>query len=123
MLSILNSLAEYFNTINDMINKPKTNMKPEKKEIPTKRPLYVIFNGKRPGIYATFEEQVTLRMDNEGELMWRKYYNIDEALTQARIRCGINYYIEPDAKEYMLRHKIGQYMNMSKNTEYPEHNN
>jgi hypothetical protein len=44
-----------------------------------------------------------------------KYINIDEALTQARIRCGMNYYIEPTAKEYMQRHKIGQNINMPGN--------
>lgn len=93
MLSILNSLAEYFNTINEM-SKPSKNT-----ELPKKRPLYVIFDGKRPGIYITFEELVTLKLENHGELLWKKYANIDEALTQARIRCGMNYYIEPAAKE------------------------
>jgi hypothetical protein len=44
MLSILNSLAEYFNTINEMSKTSKNT------ELPQKRPSYVIFNGKRPGI-------------------------------------------------------------------------
>jgi hypothetical protein len=79
-----------------------------------KRPLYVIFNGKKPGIYISFEELVTLKTENR-ELLWKKYVNIDEALTQARIRCGMNYYIEPAAREYMQKYKIGENINLPGN--------
>ncbi|KAJ1255944.1 hypothetical protein BS78_K131600 [Paspalum vaginatum] len=50
MLSILNSLAEYFHIMNSKI--PST----EDLEYIEKRPLYVIFKGKMPRIYISFEE-------------------------------------------------------------------
>ena len=45
MLSILNSLAEYFNKINTML--PVS----EEFEVPEQRPIYVLYEGKNPGIY------------------------------------------------------------------------
>ena len=48
MLSILNSLAEYFNTMNGKIHIL------EEDNLPEHRPLYLIFNGKQPGIYASY---------------------------------------------------------------------
>ena len=52
MLAILNSLAEYFHMINGKIQpkEPSGNMK--------KKPIYVIYRGKTPGIYISFEEVI-----------------------------------------------------------------
>ena len=44
-LSILNSLAEYFNELNKNVPKPA------KVEIPKGETLYLIFDGNKPGIY------------------------------------------------------------------------
>ena len=43
--------------------------------------------------------------------MWKKYEDIDKILTQARKRCGMNYYIGPAAKEYIQKHKKSQFRN------------
>ena len=50
MLSILNSLAEYFNQMNR--NLPK----PERIEIPKGETLYILFDGNKLGIYLTWED-------------------------------------------------------------------
>ena len=96
-LSILNSLAEYFNDMNTMMPIQ------ENIEAPEQRPLYVIFEGKNPGIYVTYEKLVAQKVEARytGGISFKKYINIDEALAQARRILGINYYIEPEAKEYM----------------------
>jgi len=52
-----------------------------------------------------------LKGTNQGELMWKKYEDIDKILTQARKRCGMNYYIGPAAKEYIQNHKKSQFRN------------
>ncbi|KAJ1255942.1 hypothetical protein BS78_K131400 [Paspalum vaginatum] len=59
MLSILNSLAEYFYMMNSKI--PST----EDIEYIEKRPLYVIFEGKMPGIYISFEKVVAQKRDGK----------------------------------------------------------
>jgi hypothetical protein len=43
-----------------------------------------------------------------GGVSWKKYLKIDEALERARKVLGINYYVEPLAKEYIQKHKIAQ---------------
>ncbi|KAJ1255943.1 hypothetical protein BS78_K131500 [Paspalum vaginatum] len=67
MLSILNSLAEYFHIMNSNI--PST----EDLESIEKRPLYVIFEGKMPGIYISFEEVVAQKRDGklDGGISWK----------------------------------------------------
>ena len=101
MLAILNSLAEYFHMINGKIQ-PK-----ESPEYIEKRPLYVIYRGKTPGIYVSFEALVAqqIERENDGGVSWKKYLDIDEALSYARSMLGINYFIEPAAKEYIQKYK------------------
>ena len=101
ILSILNSLAEYFNMMNVIM--PGS----EVCETPEQRPLYVLFDGKAPGIYITFEKIIAEKVEARlsGGISWKKYISIDEALSQARKILGVNYYIEPEAKEYIQKHK------------------
>jgi len=102
MLSILNSLAEYFHMINELL--PTADV-PEKVE---QENLYLIFNGKKPGLYTSFEQLAIQKMDAEmkgGSLTWKKFTNIDEALSKTRMALGVNYYIEPAAKEYIQNFK------------------
>jgi len=40
-----------------------------------------------------------------GSLTWKKFTNIDEALSKTRMALGVNYYIEPAAKEYIQNFK------------------
>nr|TKW38992.1 hypothetical protein SEVIR_1G150200v2 [Setaria viridis] len=91
MLAILNSLAEYFHTINGLI---------QPKEIPEnmeKRAIYAIYKGK---VIAQKIEK-----DKDGGILWRKYTNIDQALSYARNIFGVNYFLEPAAKEYIQKYK------------------
>ena len=102
MLSILNSLAEYFHMINELL--PTADV-PEKVE---QENLYLIFNGKKPGLYTSFEQLAMQKLDAEmkgGSLTWKKFTNIDEALSKTRMALGVNYYIEPAAKEYIQNFK------------------
>ena len=102
MLSILNSLAEYFHMINELL--PTADV-PEKVE---QENLYLIFNGKKPGLYTSFEQLAMQKLDAEmkgGSLTWKKFTNIDEALSKTRMALGVNYYIEPTAKEYIQNFK------------------
>lgn len=103
-LSILNSLAEYFNMINGKIPSP------ENIEIPEVKPLYILYDGKTPGIYTTFEKIIEEKTAAKytGGVTWKKYTNIEEALSLARKILGINYHIEPEAKEYIQKHKMAQ---------------
>ena len=104
MLPILNSLAEYFNMINGMM--PSS----ENIEVPEQRTIYILCDGKVPGIYITFEKILVEKVEAKytGGVSWKKYTNIDEALNHARNILGINYYIEPAAKEYIQKHKMAQ---------------
>nr|AAP53052.1 retrotransposon protein, putative, Ty3-gypsy subclass [Oryza sativa Japonica Group] len=71
------------------------------------KPIYVVFDGKLPGVYISFEEIVAQKIDAKllGGISWKKYKDIDEALSQARKIVGINYYLEPAAKEYIQKCK------------------
>ena len=105
MLSILNSLAEYFHLINSML--PISNAT----ESVQQRPIYVEFEGPKPGIYVTFEEIISQKMEAKVEgvgMSWKKYTEIDEALNKARAMFGVNYYIEPIAKEYIRKFKMAK---------------
>ena len=98
MLSILNSLSEYFNAMNK--NLPKS----AKIEVQETKSLYVLFDGNRPGIYITFEELIVEKLaarKKNGDITFKKYLDISEALKFAREIIGENYYIEPKAKEYI----------------------
>jgi hypothetical protein len=101
--SVLNSLAEYFNEINKIL--PKST----EIEVRPVKPIYVLFDGKKPGIYVTFDEilieKVKAKQMKE-DITWRKYLDINEALTRARSAIGENYYIEPAAKEYIESNTI-----------------
>jgi hypothetical protein len=102
MLSILNSLAEYFNMMN---KKGSISSNIDIQEI---KPLYVLFDGINPGIYMTFEEIIKEKMvarKKKEDLTWKKYIDFNEALKQARSIIGENYYIEPEAKEYIQKSK------------------
>jgi len=59
MLVILNSLAEYFHMINEKIQPKDPSINIEKK------PIYVIYRGKTPGIYVTFEEVIAQQIERE----------------------------------------------------------
>ena len=67
MLSILNSLSEYFHAMN------KTLPKSANIEVQEAKSLYVLFDGNRPGIYVNFEEiiveKLAAKKKNEG-LNW-----------------------------------------------------
>ncbi|WVZ53402.1 hypothetical protein U9M48_004348 [Paspalum notatum var. saurae] len=102
MLSILNSLVEYFHTINSKM--PPT----EEHEYIERRSLYVIFEGKMPGLYISFEEEVVAQNKDgklDGGISWKKYGDIDEAMNQARKILGTNYYMEPAAKKYIQKYR------------------
>ena len=101
MLAILNSLAEYFHMINGKIQPKDLSSNIEKK------PIYVIYRGKTPGIYVTFEEVIAQQIEREkdGGISWKKYLDIDQALSYARNILGINYFLEPAAKEYIQKYR------------------
>jgi len=101
MLAILNSLAEYFHMINGKIQPKDLSSNIEKK------PIYVIYRGKTPGIYVTFEEVIAQQIEREkdGRISWKKYLDIDQALSYARNILGINYFLEPAAKEYIQKYR------------------
>nr|TKW38640.1 hypothetical protein SEVIR_1G128800v2 [Setaria viridis] len=101
MLAILNSLAEYFHTINGLIQ-PKES--PENIE---KKAIYVIYKGKILGIYVSFEQVIAQKIekDKHGGILWKKYTDIHQALTYARNTLGVNYFLEPAAKEYIQKYK------------------
>ena len=114
-LAILNSLSEYFHMINGMM--PSSDC-PEKVQL---RPLYVIFNGKRPGIYTSYEQIVILKNEMErkkGSPSFAKYMDIDEALAKARMAIRPNYYIEPSAREYIQSYRLIQ--NNNKTSKEPK---
>ena len=70
MLAILNSLAKYFHMINGKIQpkKPSGNI-----EI---KPIYIIYRGKIPGIYVTFESIIAQQVEreNDGGVSWKKIF-------------------------------------------------
>ena len=97
MLAILNNLAEYFHMINGKIQPKEPSGNIEKK------PIYVIYRGKTPEIYISFEEVIAQQIEKEkdGGVSWKKYLDIDQALSYARTILGVNYYLEPAAKDYI----------------------
>ena len=101
MLAILNSLTEYFHMINGKIQpkEPSSNME--------KKAIYVIYREKTPGIYISFEEVIAQQIEKEkdGGVSWKKYLDIDQALSYARTILGVNYYLEPAAKDYIQKYK------------------
>ena len=38
-------------------------------------------------------------------MSWKKYLDIDQALSYARTNLGVNYYLEPAAKDYIQKYK------------------
>lgn len=109
-LAILNSLSEYFHLINGMLPSSES---PKKIQV---RPLYILFNGKRPGIYTSYEQIVILKNEMErkkGTPSFAKYMDVDEALAKARMTIGPNYYIEPSAREYIQNYRLVQNNNKS----------
>lgn len=101
MLSILNSLAEYFNMLNKgkMVNKGQTSA--EKMEYPEHKTLYVLFEGNKPGIYISYEEIAIEKQiaKNKGDsINWKSYANVDEALEIAKTVRGPKNHIQPSAK-------------------------
>lgn len=109
MLAILNSLAEYFHMINGKIQSKELFVNIEKK------PLYVIYRGRMPGVYITYESVITQQIEREkdGGISWKRYVDIDQALLYARNILGINYFIEPAAKEYIQKYKKANEMKMN----------
>lgn len=67
MLSILNSLAEYFHMSNKAISIS------ENPEIMELKPLYVVFEGKIPDIFISFEEIMAQMIDSRlaGGISWK----------------------------------------------------
>jgi hypothetical protein len=65
-----------------------------------KKPIYVIYRAKTPGIYVTFESIIAQQVEreNDGGVSWKKYSDIDQALSYARSILGVNYFIKPAAK-------------------------
>jgi hypothetical protein len=61
MLAILNSLAEYFHMINEKIQPKEPSENIEKKQI------YVIYRGKTPKIYVTFESIIAQQVEREND--------------------------------------------------------
>jgi hypothetical protein len=72
--------------------------------------IYVIFEDSKPGVYISSEEIIEQKVGAKytGGISWKKYINIDEALTQARRILGVNYYIEPAAKEYIQKFRMSK---------------
>jgi hypothetical protein len=99
MLSILNSLAEYFHMMNEALPKYDGHDSIEQKFI------YVIFEDSKPGVYISFKEIIGQKVGTKyiGGISWKKYINIDEALAHARRILGVNYYMEHAAKEYIQK--------------------
>jgi hypothetical protein len=104
MLSILNSLAEYFHMMNEELPKYVDQDSIEQK------PIYVIFEGNKTGVFISFEEVISQKVEAKyiGGISWKKYLNIDEALAQARKILGVNYFMEPAAKEYIQKFKMAK---------------
>ena len=72
-----------------------------------KKAIYDIYRGKTPGIYISFEEVIAQQIEKEkdGGVSWKKYLDIDQALSYARSILGVNYFIEPAAKDYIQKYK------------------
>ena len=91
MLSILNSVAEYFNMLNigKMMNKGQTSA--ENMEYPEHKTLYLLFKGKKPGIYISYEEisiENWIAKKYGDNISWKGYAYVDEALKNAKAVIG-----------------------------------
>jgi hypothetical protein len=104
MLSILNSLAEYFHMTNEALTKYDDRDSIEQK------PIYVIFEGSKLGVYISFEEIIGHKVGSKYTrgISWKKYINIDETLAQTRRILRVNYYMEPTAKEYIQKFRMSK---------------
>jgi hypothetical protein len=100
ILSILNSLTEYFHIMNEALPKYDGHDSIEQK------PIHIIFEGSKPGVYISFEEIIEQKVGTKYTrgISWKKYINIDEALAQARRILRVNYYMDPAAKEYIQKY-------------------
>jgi hypothetical protein len=98
MLSILNRLAEYFHMTNEALP-----MNDDEHDLVEQNLIYIIFEGNKTGVYISYEEVIEQKIGAKytGGTSWKKYLNIDETLAQARRILGVNYYMEPAAKEYI----------------------
>jgi DNA modification methylase len=72
--------------------------------------IYVIFEDSKPGVYISSEEIIEQKVGAKytGDISWKKYINIDEALTQARRILEVNYYMKPSAKEYIQKFQMSK---------------
>jgi hypothetical protein len=61
MLAILNSLAKYFHMINGKLQPKELSGNMDKK------PIYVIYREKTPGIYITFESVIAQQVEREND--------------------------------------------------------
>ena len=66
--------------------------------------LYI--GGKTPGIYISFEEVIAQQIEKEknGGVSWKKYLDVDQTLSYARSILGVNYFLEPAAKDYIQKY-------------------
>ena len=46
-----------------------------------------------------------IEREKDGGISWKKYLDIDQALSYARNILGINYFLEPAAKEYIQKYR------------------
>jgi len=72
-----------------------------------KKPIYVIYRGKIPEIYISFEEVIAQQIEKEKDrgVSWKKYLDIDQTLSYPRIILGVNYFLEPAAKDYIQKYR------------------
>ena len=100
MLAILNSLAKYFHMINEKIQpkEPSSNIE--------KKPIYVIYREKTPGIYIRFKEVIAQHIEKEKDrrVSQKKNLDVDQALSYARSIMGVNYFLEPATKDYIQKY-------------------
>ena len=63
--------------------------------------------GTAPGIYISFEEVIAQQIEKEkdGGVSWKKYLDIDQALSYARSILGVNYFLELAAKNYIQKYR------------------
>jgi hypothetical protein len=106
MLSNLNRFVEYFNMLNKgkVMNKGQTSA--VNMEYPEHKTLYVLFKGKIPGMYTSYEEISieNLKAKKNGDnISWKGYACVEEAQKYAKAIIGPKYYIQPSAKEYIQK--------------------
>jgi hypothetical protein len=74
------------------------------------KPIYVIFEGNKTGVYISYEEVIRQKIGAKYTrgISWKKYLNIDEALVQGRRILRVNYYMEPVTKEYIQKFRMSK---------------